>query len=252
MLEQKYQAERSKWDAVAAAKAARLKPMAPGDNFQKHAARASTMVGINEFLGDLQGKRVLEVGCGLGGLSVLLAKSGAQVTAFDLSPASVATARMRSQIDQVEEAIDLVVAAGEKLPFADESFDVLFGKAILHHLDVHLGRHELYRVLKTGGKAAFVEPMGMNPVLNFVRKHVPYPHKNPRGEDRPLNYDEIHAWGEAYQHFRYREIHLLTMLERGLGFNKRIKLLRRLDEMLLERYPSLRRHCRYVVMYMIK
>ena len=252
MLERRYQAERAKWDAVAAAKAARLKPVAPGDNFQRYAARASTMVGINEFLGDLHGKKVLEIGCGLGELSVLLAKSGAQVTAFDLSPVSVATARMRSQLNQVEEAVDLVVAPGESLPFEDESFDVVFGKAILHHLDVRLGCHDLCRVLKTGGKAAFVEPMGMNPLLNFVRECVPYPHKNPRGEDRPLTYDEIHAWGQGYQHFRYREIHLLTMLERGLGFNKRLKPLRRLDDILLGRFPFLRRYCRYVVLYMIK
>lgn len=38
----------------------------------------------------------------------------------------------------------------------------------------------LYRVLKTGGRAAFVEPMGMNPILNFARDHMPYRDKTLR------------------------------------------------------------------------
>ena len=52
--------------------------------------------GIAEFLGDLRGKRVIEYGCGLGKLTVLLARSGAQVTAFDLSEGSVEVARKRA------------------------------------------------------------------------------------------------------------------------------------------------------------
>src|SRR5439155_1558838 len=143
--------------------------------------------------GDLRGKHVLEYGCGLGEISTLIARTGAQVTSFDLSAASVAVTRQRSEANDLSERIDLAVAAGESLPFADESFDVIFGKAILHHLNVQLGWPDLYRVLKTGGRAAFVEPMGMNPLLRFARAYVPYPHKNPRGADRPLNYDEIHA-----------------------------------------------------------
>ena len=251
-IKQKHQAERSKWDAIALSKASRLKLVAPGDNFHRYATRTSTMVGVSEFLGDLSDKRVLEVGCGLGELSVLLAKSGARVTAFDLSPMSVAVTRKRSQLNQVGKAINLVVAAGESLPFRDESFDIIFGKAILHHLDVNLGQPEIYRVLKRGGKAVFVEPMGMNPLLNFVRDHVPYPHKNPRGKDSPLTYDEINAWGQGYRYFYFREIQFLSMLERGLGFHKRLKTLRQLDDILLEYFPFLRRYCRYVVIYMIK
>jgi ubiquinone/menaquinone biosynthesis C-methylase UbiE len=247
-----YQVEMAKWNAVAANKVPDLKPGNKNDNFQKYADRVSTMVGVNAFLGDLRGKSVLEYGCGLGAISLLLAQSGAKVTAFDLSAYSVHVADQRARINNVRDRIDLAVAPGEALPFADASFDVVFGKAILHHLDVNLGWYEVYRVLKPGGKAAFVEPMGMNPVLKFVRNHVPYPHKNPRGADRPLNYDEIHAWGQRYSQFTYREIQLFSMLERGLGFNRRLGFLRRLDDTLLERVPFLRRYCRYVVMCMVK
>ena len=147
---------------------------------------------------------------------------------------------------------ELAVAAGENLPFADESFDVIFGKAILHHLDAEVGAGDLYRVLKPGGKALFTEPMGMNPLLNFVRDHVWYPKKTPRGADHPLLYADIHAWGARFREFHYREIELLSMLERGFGFKKRFPALRRADDYLLAHVPVLRRYCRYVIMFMEK
>lgn len=226
--------------------------LAPDDNFEKYVQRASTMVGIGEFLGDLQGRHVLEMGCGLGEVSALLARSGASVTTFDLSENSVLVAGRRAQVNNVAGSIKLVAAAGEHLPFADNTFDIVFGKAILHHLDPDIAWYHPYRVLKSGGKAAFVEPVGMNPFLRFARNHIPYPYKNPRGADRPLNYDQIHQWGRPYSQFWYREIQLFSMLERGLGFSRRLAFLRRLDDFLLPRLAFLRRYCRYVVMYMVK
>ncbi len=249
-LDQVYDVERSKWDAIAAEAMPQLRELAPESTFASHLRNSLITHGIAEFLGDVRGKKVLEYGCGLGLISTLLAKSGAHVVSFDLSPASVAVARQRAALNHVE--VELAVAAGEHLPYADESFDIIFGKAILHHLDVNIAVSDLYRVLKKGGKAAFAEPMGMNPILNFVRDGVWYPHKHPRGADKPLTYDEIAAWGKQFSSFTFREVQLLSMLERGLGFGKRLKALRRADDWLLERFPSLRRYCRYVVMLMEK
>jgi ubiquinone/menaquinone biosynthesis C-methylase UbiE len=252
MLDRTYQIERSKWDALAAHKGDSHHDLLVKEDFQQYAARSSTMTGVGAFLGDLDAKHVLEFGCGLGELSVLLAKSRARVTAFDLSPASVAFAQHRAEANSVAANVHLAAAAGEALPFADNSFDLIFGKAILHHLNVGLGAHELYRVLKPGGRAAFVEPMGMNPALRFARAYLPYPNKNPRGADRPLNYREIKLWGKAFKEFHYRELQLLSMLERGLGFRRRLKVLRRLDNALLRHVPFMRRYCRYVVLTMVK
>lgn len=251
-LEDTYQVERTKWDALAEQSLESLRILQSEENFYTYAQRASTMVGVNDFLGDILGKHVLEYGCGLGETATLLARSGAIVTTFDLSPKSILVSRHRAKLNNADSKIKFAVAAGENIPYADSSFDIIFGRAILHHLDADIGWSEISRVLKPGGKAVFVEPMGMNPVLNFVRDYVPYPHKKPRGADIPLSYKDINKWGKGFGEFWYREIQLLSMLERGLGFGKKLPFLRKLDDFLLRHFPFLRRFCRYVVIYCIK
>ncbi len=253
-LKETYEIERAKWDAVAQEKVAKLgiHPLAPEDNFVEYSRHASTHVGLIDFFGNLQGRKVLEFGCGTGQMAVRLAKSGADVIAFDLSPASIEIAQKRVEINDLIGQVQLVVSSGESLPFASESFDLIFGKAILHHMDANLGKADLHRVLKSGGKAAFVEPMGMNPLLNFVREYAPYPDKNPRGADRPLNFKDIKAWGEPFQWFYHREIQLFSMLDRGFGFKRHLMILTNLDNRLLSWFPFLRRFCRYVVIFMVK
>jgi 2-polyprenyl-3-methyl-5-hydroxy-6-metoxy-1,4-benzoquinol methylase len=243
--------EVSKWDSVARAPRSDESLRLADPDFATHTRRCSVTQGMSEFVGDLRGREVLEYGCGLGTLSTLLALSGARVSAFDLSPASLEVARRRAELHGVEDAIEFKVAPGEDLPYADESFDVVVGKAILHHLDVELGGPELHRVLRPGGRAAFSEPLGTNPLVVFARDHLPYPGKNVRGADSPLSGAEVEAWGAPFREFHHREVQLLAMVERALGLRP-IPALARADEWLLGRVPALHRYCRYVVLTMVK
>ena len=249
-LEERYKSEKSKWDKIARKRLEDLEILPPGEDFHHYAASNSELPGISEFFGNLDGKRLLELGCGGGKMAVLLAKSGADVTAFDLSPVSVQTARQLAVLNQAN--IDFAVASGENLPFANESFDIIFGKSILHHLIIALGKHNIYRVLKKGGKAVFVEPLGMNPVLTFVRKYVPYRYKHPVGVDQPLTYKNIQIWTKEFRSVKFREVELLSMVERAFGWDAKFILLRKLDTFLLKYIPILRRFCRYVVIYVNK
>jgi ubiquinone/menaquinone biosynthesis C-methylase UbiE len=196
----------------------------------------------------------LEIGCGTGISTALLAKNGAHVYSFDISPTSVTVAYKRAQINGLDSLVNLTVAIGEKLPYASNTFDIVYGRAILHHLNVGMSSPELLRVLKPGGKALFVEPLGMNPLLNYIRDHVPYPEKNPVGDDRPLHYDEINAWGKSYSQFWYKEVHFLGMIERAFGNTRkvRINILHKIDNLILKLFPFMGRFYRYVVIYMIK
>ena len=106
---------------------------------------------------DLQGKHVLDIGCGIGGLDqVLVALGAAQVTAADVAPPLIALARQRivgtPDADRIAfEAVEPEAA----LPFPDASFDVVFTKdAWLHVVDKPALLREVRRVLKPGGQLA--------------------------------------------------------------------------------------------------
>jgi SAM-dependent methyltransferase len=246
--EERYAIERAKWDAHAGDTNEPIIPPKEGEDFSTWAHRDPLLPGVAEFLGDLRGKRVVEYGCGLGRLTVLLALSGAEVAAFDLSEASVEVAKKRARMVGVEDQVSFTIAPGEQLPFEDASFDIAFGKAVLHHLEPAAGAREMARILKPGGRAAFSEPLGTNPVVQFVRDHVPYPNKHDRGADIPLRRQDIDAWIAPFESYELRGVQLLSMVERGLGFGKKIPPLRELDRMMLKRWPGLWPLCRYGVL----
>jgi SAM-dependent methyltransferase len=249
--ESRYETERRKWDAHAEAALPNLDdlPPIPDDlTFRTYANGRLLLDGMADFLGDLDGRDVIEYGCGLGELTVVLAQSGARVTTFDLSPASVEFTRRRAEREGVADRVQFVVAAGESLPFPSASFDVAIGKAVLHHLEPVAGAAELARVLRPDGRAAFSEPLGMNPLLVFARAHLPYPGKHDRGADRPLTAADLRAWRAPFGRLRMRPVQLFSMVERGLGFGRRLEPLRALDRVLLERWPRLGRFCRYAVL----
>ncbi|MEA2454203.1 MAG: hypothetical protein QOI45_465 [Thermoleophilaceae bacterium] len=250
-LEQVHAVEIAKWDALAEVPTPEESLRVVDPDFGAYARRDSTMTGMAEFLGDLRGREVLELGSGMGEMTTLLARGGARVTALDISPGSIAVARRRAQLHGVDGAIGFVCAAGEDLPLEGDRFDVVVGKAVLHHLDAGRAAPELHRVLRPGGRAAFAEPLGTNPVVAFARDHLPYPGKNPRGADVPLSYADIRAWEAPFSSAEHREVQLLEMVQRALGLSP-LPRLRRLDDRLLARVPALRRLCRYVVIKVVK
>ena len=140
-------------------------------------------------LGDLQGLRVLDFGCGHGMAAVVLARRGARVTAFDLSWGYLSEARQRARANEVD--INFVQANGECLPFADGAFDRVWGNAVLHHLNLQTAGPELFRILTPGGIAVFAEPWGGNPVLNWARHRLPYPGKERTPDERPTRLERL-------------------------------------------------------------
>lgn len=122
------------------------------------------------LLEDLDGKAVLDCGCGPGHTSVMLAKRGAQVTAFDTSQEDLAIATKFAQANGV--SIQFVCHPFEELDFPDESFDYLFGTFVLHHVDVGQASHQIYRLLRPGGRAIFIENSGRNPILMTARSLI--------------------------------------------------------------------------------
>lgn len=198
-----------------------------------------------EALGDLRGKRALDYGCGHGMAAVALARAGARVTAFDLSPGYVAEARARAAANGV--AVECLTADGEHLPFADGTFDAVWGNAILHHLDLARAGAELRRVMKPGGVAVFCEPWGGNPVLGFARQALPYPGKDRTPDECPLTRRDLAPLRNVFPSMEVRGFQLLGMVRRVWKNRTALSLLDAADAALLRTLPPLKNWCRYVV-----
>jgi SAM-dependent methyltransferase len=196
-------------------------------------------------LGPLSGKQVLDYGCGHGMASVVFARAGAVVSAFDLSPGYLAEARRRASANGV--AVRFVQADGERLPFADGSFDAVWGNAVLHHLDLRIAAVELRRVLRPGGVAVFCEPWGENPLLDLARRRLPYPGKQRTADEEPLRRRDLRPLRRVFPGMTVEGQQLLSMLRRVLRPGRLVRGLERLDGWLLSAVPALRRFCRYVV-----
>ena len=199
-----------------------------------------------ERLGPLGGVPVLDFGCGHGMAAVVLARRGARVTAFDLSPGYLAEARRRAEANGV--AIALAQADGERLPFADESFGAVWGNAVLHHLDLGVAARELRRVLRPGGMAIFCEPWGENPLLRWARRWLPYPGKGRTEDEEPLRDGQLPALRQVFPSLQVEGFQLVSMARRVLPRGRLVAGLDWCDRGLLAAVPSLQRFCRYVVL----
>ncbi|MFC1769653.1 class I SAM-dependent methyltransferase [Nitrospirota bacterium] len=123
---------------------------------------------ILEKLQSLEGKKVLDLGCGLGESSVYLAKQGAIVTATDLSSGMLeATMRLAERYDV---SITPIKSTADTIAVPDESFDVVYAANLLHHVDIAETLEEVRRVLKPGGVFASWDPLAHNPVINVYRR----------------------------------------------------------------------------------
>jgi 2-polyprenyl-3-methyl-5-hydroxy-6-metoxy-1,4-benzoquinol methylase len=197
-------------------------------------------------LGPFHGLDVLDYGCGHGMAAVVMARGGARLTAFDLSPGYLHEARRRAKANGV--SIRFVQADGERLPFADGSFHRIWGNAVLHHLDVRKAGRELFRVLKPGGLAVFCEPWGENPLLSWARRRLHYPGKARTPDERPLRTQQVRLLQEIFPSVTVSGHQLLAMAGRLVRRRLLIDRLTRCDTMLLVRIPALQRYCRYVVL----
>ena len=99
-----------------------------------------------------RGLKVLEIGCGLGTDGAQFAEAGADYTGVDLTEAAVELARKRFELFDLKGKFE--TADAENLPFADESFDLVYSHGVLHHTpETEKAIKEIHRVLRPGGRA---------------------------------------------------------------------------------------------------
>lgn len=192
--------------------------------------------------------RILDYGCGMGKLSVYLAQRGfCHIEGFDLSEEGVAFGSRLAEVNGVDGAIHLQQMDAEDLHYEDGSFDVVIGKAVLHHtIKYPRTAAELHRVMRPGAIAIFKENIGNNPMLKLGR----FVTMDLRGHHGDVNITTpmLETYGRNFSSVEVEAWHFLFMAKRLLwraGQQPRWRKatmagLKRLDEATVHRSDRLR------------
>lgn len=113
---------------------------------------------------------ILEIGCGRGSVASFLARN-VSFTAIDISDVAVQETAEVARDNGIAGTYLLMNA--EETGFADNSFDLICGTGILHHLNLEKACAEIRRILRPDGCAVFLEPLGHNLLINMFRKMTP-------------------------------------------------------------------------------
>lgn len=186
----------------------------------------------------VEGKRILDYACGLGGLGMHLAQLGADVSAFDLSAEGIENARALAAFNEIPIRFD--VADARELPYESGTFDAVIGFSALEHAIKYRGTAiELRRVMKTGAIALFTENLGENPLINLARRFTM------RGEedagDVLLSRSLVQDWAAPFAEVRVEGYSLLFMAKRVVRNRRLLRFLYDVDRGLLTVAPALRR-----------
>lgn len=124
---------------------------------------------IGKFVGD-KSVSMLEVGCGTGEYTSRICNLFPQskIVAIDISDKILQVAKKKCKNCR---NLELLVGSVYSTKFRNNSFDVVYGFYILHHLDIDPFTKELRRILKPGGLAFFYEPNIINPAVFLVKSN---------------------------------------------------------------------------------
>jgi ubiquinone/menaquinone biosynthesis C-methylase UbiE len=198
---------------------------------------------------DARGKDVLDYGCGNGRLAVKLAEEGARkVTGFDISEGQIDEARERAKASGVADRTEFMVSDAHATGFPDDSFDLVVGVAILHHLDLQEAFREIRRVLRPGGRGVFIEPLQHNPLLRLGRKLTPGA-RTP--DEHPLTTRDWELAASIFPNFKHHEQEFVTipLMPMNLVLPRVLRkplarMAIRLDQTVLRSFPAVRKYSR--------
>ncbi|HEY2384638.1 MAG TPA: class I SAM-dependent methyltransferase [Terriglobia bacterium] len=194
------------------------------------------------LLGDVQGKTIVDCGCGDGFNTVILAALGAKVIAIDVSDKSLETTRDRVHANKVEGRVLLVHGDAAAIPVADGTIDGVLCAGVLRHVDCLAAARQIRRILKPGGRASFIEQIAGPAWLARIRRLFPRPDHVIEHEG-PLTTRQICSVSRAVgRPGRFRKFMLTSrVLERlGIRHVPAMKKSHEMDSWILERFAFFR------------
>jgi SAM-dependent methyltransferase len=166
----------------------------------------------NQFIlsrmGSLAGKKLLDIGAGLGESSVYFALQGARVTTVDISPQMVETALSLGRKFGVE--LEGIVSGAENLNLPAESYDLVYVANTIHHVHDRASLFEqISRALKPGGMFFSYDPLAYNPAINVYRRMATAV-RTP--DESPLRIADIKLAQKHFSSVEHREFWIATLL----------------------------------------
>ena len=198
----------------------------------------------------VEGLKILEYGCGEGSHSLEMARRGGQVVGIDISEVGIVNATARAKEKGIV-GVEYKVMDAEKMTFSENTFDLVIGEGILHHLDLEQSYREISRVLKPDGRAIFMEPLGHNPAIEGFRKFTP---KLRTADEHPLVYRDFKLAESFFGKTDFRFFHLtsfmaLALLKTPLFF-RAVDWLDKVDAVLFKVIPPIKWMSWYSIMVM--
>jgi SAM-dependent methyltransferase len=203
------------------------------------------------LVGDIRGKNVLEIGCGGGWITRMLALKGARVSACDVSLEGCRlTARRLDDWDLHHGTIAVMDA--HHLGWADNSFDLVVVAGVLHHINIGKASEDIYRILKPAGRLVFYEPVKYGPVMWAIRQawlrlHAMKEYQTTEHEEG-LRESDLIPLKKIFASSFTRRFNFLAKTNRlGNRFGFFAASLRWIDFLLLTIFPLVRRYCTCIV-----
>ena len=171
---------------------------------------------------------------------------------MDISGEAIEQAKARAQASGVADLCSFTRESCYGMPFEDETYDVVGGQAILHHLrDKAAAARELYRVMRPGAKAVFAEPLGNSHAFEWFRQRLPFASDTDEADHwlDKLTLAQLNAFRSSFQ-VRWKEFELLH------GFSRYFKpasaILEASDALMLKYVPALKYFARGIVIELTK
>ena len=151
---------------------------------------------------------ILDYGCGVGPVIEKVIKfEPKKIIGIDISDISISKAKEKFINSNVK--VELHVDNCENTTFSNNTFDIVYGLGILHHLEIKKCINEISRILKPNGVMLFIEPLGTNPLINLYRLLTP---KSRSKDEHPLIFKDFEMFKKKFKNISVKYYGFLTLI----------------------------------------